>query len=97
MICPHCGSKTIFVPDKRGWLCEGCHRLFTGKEKKSKTAPPFDLHEAYVSSLANEVEELKRDVKDLIQNRKITRCPNCDRLYDEANSCPYCGNSARKL
>jgi len=100
MICSHCGSEVEFDKGRGGWLCSGCKRVFTKKKKKrSPTAPPFSLHQAYVESLENEIKELKRDIVDMARRHIFSRCLSCGRMYDsfqflflDHGICPHCGN-----
>ena len=62
---------------------------------KNKLKCPFNLDEAYVGSLNDEIKSLKQDVTDLLKcGANIVRCGCCERFHNGAY-CPHCGNSVR--
>lgn len=65
-------------------------------EYGTKREDEINLEEAYVESLQEEVKTLKQDIKDMLKCNKFLRCPNCERLHDNPDRCPLCGNRYKR-
>lgn len=62
---------------------------------KNKREIPFKLDEVYLESLQNEIEKLNQDIRDIHKCKVFLRCPSCERIHDNFDKCPHCGNKTR--